>query len=220
MMLRRGATAREASRRGIVREGRGIVREESMTISARVMAATSIATFALAMASNGASAQVDKNLVGTWTVVSVTYEQGGKKIEPYGPNVKGTQIYDANGRIATVVLRPDLPKVASNNRMTATAEESQKIVHGSIAYFGTYTTNEADHSVTVQIEGATLPNWMGTSQKRTYTISGDQLTISNPTGSGAGAATVAPMSVFAVKQLSTTIPVVMTNVADPVLWRV
>ena len=161
-----------------------------MKISARVMAATSIATFALAMVSTGASAQVDKNLVGTWTVVSVTYEQGGKKIEPYGPNVKGTQIYHANGRIATIVMRPDLPKVASNNRMTATAEESQKIVHGSIAYFGTYTTNEADHSVTVQIEGATLPNWMGTSQKRTYTISGDQLTISNPTGSGAGAATV------------------------------
>jgi Lipocalin-like domain len=171
------------------RQGGRPVREESMKISARVMAATSIATFALAV-STGASAQVDKNLVGTWTVVSVTYEQDGKKIEPYGPNVKGTQIYDANGRIATIVMRPDLPKVASNNRMTATAEESQKIVHGSIAYFGTYTTNEADHSVTVQIEGATLPNWMGTSQKRTYTISGDQLTISNPTGSGAGAATV------------------------------
>ena len=68
------------------------VREESMKISARVMAATSIATFALAMVSTGASAQVDKNLVGTWTVVSVTYEQGGKKIEPYGANVRGTQI--------------------------------------------------------------------------------------------------------------------------------
>ena len=65
-----------------------------------------------------------------------------------------------------------------------------KIVHGSLAYVGTYTTNEADHSVTVQIEAATLPNWMGTLQKRTYTISGDQLTISNPTASGAGAATV------------------------------
>ena len=85
--------------------------------------------------------------------LSVTYEQDGKKIEPYGPDVKGTEIYDANGRIATIVLRPDLPKAASNNRMTATAEESQKIVHGSIAYFGTYTTNEADHSVTVQIGG-------------------------------------------------------------------
>jgi hypothetical protein len=161
-----------------------------MKISARVMAATSVATFALAMASTGASAQVDKNLLGTWTIVSVTYDQDGKKIEPFGPNVKGTQIYDANGRMATIVMRPDLPKVASNNRMTATTEESQKIVHGSLAYFGTYTTNEADHSVTVQIEAATLPNWMGTSQKRAYTISGDQLTISNPTASGGGAATV------------------------------
>jgi lipocalin-like protein len=183
MMLGATQSAREASRRGAVRE-------ESMKISARVMAATSVAAFALAMASTGASAQVDKNLVGTWTIVSVTYEQDGKKIEGFGPNVKGTQIYDANGRIATIVMRSDLPKVASNNRTTATAEESQKIVHGSLAYFGTYTTNEADHSVTVQIEGATLPNWIGTSQTRAYTISGDQLTISNPTASGGGAATV------------------------------
>jgi hypothetical protein len=89
-----------------------------------------------------------------------------------------------------VVTSGELPKVASNNRETATPEESQKIVHGSIAYFGSYTTNAADNSVTVNIEGATFANWIGTSQKRTYVISGDEMKLLNPTASGGGSATV------------------------------
>ena len=148
--------------------------------SVRAAAAMSLMCF-IAMP---ASAQVDKNLVGAWTIVSITVEQGDKKSEPYGANVKGTQVFDANGRFAVVVMRGDLPKVASNNRETATAEESQQIAHGSLAYFGSYTVNEADKSMTLQIESATLANWNGTTQKRLYAINGDQMTITNPTTSG------------------------------------
>jgi hypothetical protein len=134
--------------------------------------------FALA---SGASAQTAKDLVGAWTTVSVTVEQGDKKIEPLGPNPKGTQIYDASGRFAIMVMRGDLPKVASNNMQTSTVEESQKIAHGSIAYYGSWTANEADKTVTVNIEGATFPNYAGAEQKRGFAISGDVLTITNPT---------------------------------------
>ena len=56
----------------------------------------------------------------------------------------------------------------SNNRETATAEESENIVHGSPGYFGTYATNEAEKSFTVQIEGSTFPNFVGTSHTRSY----------------------------------------------------
>jgi Lipocalin-like domain len=140
-------------------------------------------------AGTAAAQQPDKNLVGAWTIVSITVGEGDKATEPYGPNPRGTQAYNADGRFAIVVTRGDLPKVASNNRATASAEESQNIVHGSIGYFGSYTTG-ADNSVTVQIEGATFPNWVGTSQKRTYTISGDELILKNPTASGGGSATI------------------------------
>ena len=64
--------------------------------------------------------------------MSVTYGEGADKTEPFGANVKGTQIFDASGRFAVVVTRGDLPKVASNNREKASAEESEKIVHGSL----------------------------------------------------------------------------------------
>lgn len=79
------------------------------------------------------------------------------------------------------VMRGDLPKVASNNMQTSTVEESQKIAHGSIAYYGSWTANEADKTVTVNIEGATFPNYAGAEQKRGFAISGDVLTITNPT---------------------------------------
>ena len=153
-----------------------------MTLVARAAAVISLWVLAIP----GTALALDKNLVGVWTIVSVTYGEGADKTEPFGANVKGTQIFDASGHFA----RADLPKVASNNREKATAEESEKIVHGSLGYFGTYTTNEAEKSFTVKIEGATFPNFVGTSQTRGYAISGDELRITNPTASGGRPATV------------------------------
>jgi ABC-type uncharacterized transport system substrate-binding protein len=42
-----------------------------------------------------------------------------------------------------MVVRSDLPKFGSNNRMSGTPEENKAIVQGSIAYFGTYSIDEA-----------------------------------------------------------------------------
>jgi hypothetical protein len=153
-----------------------------MTLVARAAAAISLCVLAIP----GTALALDKNLVGVWTIVSVTYGEGADTTEPFGANVKGTQIFDASGHFAVVVTRADLPKVASNNREKA----SEKIVHGSLGYFGTYTTNEAEKSFTVKIEGATFPNFVGTSQTRGYAISGDELRITNPTASGGRPATV------------------------------
>ena len=131
-----------------------------------------------------------KDLVGAWITVSATSEQDGKKTELFGPNVKGIQIFDASGRFAIIAMRDDLPKIASKNRQTATAEEAQKIQQGSIAYFGTWTVNESDRTLIVQIEADTFPSFAGTMQTRRFEISGDQLTITNPTGTSGGILTV------------------------------
>src|SRR5262245_42694596 len=152
-------------------------------------AAAALALFTLA-AGTASAQQLDKNLVGAWTIVSITAGEGDKATQPYGPNPRGTQIFNADGRFAVVVTRADIPKVASNNRTTSTPEESEKIAHGSIGYFGSYTTNAADSSVTVQIEGATFANFVGTSQKRTYTISGDEMILKNPAASSGAAVTI------------------------------
>jgi len=79
-----------------------------------------------------------EQLVGSWILVSLTAGDGAKQTMPYGPNPKGTMMVDANGRFSITVVRSDLPRFASDNRMTGTPEENMAIVQGCIAYFGTY----------------------------------------------------------------------------------
>ena len=132
-----------------------------------------------------------EQLVGSWILVSLTAGDGAKQTMPYGPNPKGTMMVDANGRFSITVVRSDLPRFTSDNRMTGTAEENMAIVQGCIAYFGTYSIDEATHVITVNVEGSTFPNFDGGTQTRILSFSGDEVTYLNPTPSmGGGTAKV------------------------------
>jgi hypothetical protein len=120
-------------------------------------------------------AQQAKDLVGTWTLVSITLDQDGRKTDMYGANPQGQVMYDANGHFSVIITRSDLPKFASNNRMTGTPEENEAIVHGSFAYFGTYSVSEADKIISSHIESCTFPNFNGADRKTSFNISGDEL---------------------------------------------
>ena len=159
---------------------------------ARTLATTTIAVlyFAIASLVGPSLAQSAKDVVGSYTLVSAVMDLNGKKSDTYGPNAKGALTLDANGRFVLVFMRASLPKFASNNRMTGTPEENQAIVHGSFASFGTYSINEADKTITFRIENATFPNWNGDEQKRSFTLSGDELKYVVAAASGGGIATV------------------------------
>jgi hypothetical protein len=116
-------------------------------------------------------------LVGTWSLVSVTAEEGGNKLEPFGPNPQGLMMLDGNGHFSVVITHP--PKFTSNHGM----EGNNAAVQGSIGYFGTYSISEADKSLTIHIEASTFPNYTGTDQKRPFTLIGDELKWTNSTTS-------------------------------------
>ena len=125
------------------------------------------------MLSNGALAQSAKDIVGTYTVASFWNVQGDKRTELYGPHPKGLMRLDASGRYVVVLMRPDLPKFASNNRTTGTAEEYKAIAMGAFVHLGTYTV--ADGHIIFHLENTTYPNWDGEVQKRKLTVTGDEL---------------------------------------------
>jgi hypothetical protein len=141
--------------------------------------------FGAAVLATDASAQqkpseLRQQIVGTWSLSAQWVEQDGKKVERFGTSPKGIAMYDSNGRFATILLRTDLPKFASNNAMTGTADENKAIVQGSNATYGSWSVNEQDGSLISQIEGSTFPGWDGQSQRRTVSIVGDEMKMCVP----------------------------------------
>jgi hypothetical protein len=136
-----------------------------------------------------AAAQDAKNLVGTWALVSAdTTDASGKKMPTFGPNPRGSLVFTSNGRYALHNARASLPKFASGNRATGSAEENQAVVAGTIAHFGRYTVDDKDKAFTFHIETSTYPNWEGTAQKRPFTVSGDEMKYGVAAASGGGRA--------------------------------
>jgi hypothetical protein len=126
-----------------------------------------------AIVSPGASALSAQDVVGTYTLISFVNVQGDRKSEAYGPNPKDLMMLDANGRYVVVLMRPDLPKFASNNRSTGTPDEYKAVAVGSFVHFGTYSV--AEGQIIFRLEHTTFPNWDGQEQRRALTVSGDEL---------------------------------------------
>ena len=76
-------------------------------------------------------------IVGTWTLVSVTdVSNDGARVNRLGPNPKGSLVLDGHGRYTLVIVRSDLPKFASNKGDQGTAEEDKAVMQGLVAHFG------------------------------------------------------------------------------------
>jgi hypothetical protein len=126
-------------------------------------------------------------LVGSWSLlIDDAVKPDGTHAPNFGPNPMGIAIFSADGHFAVTIARAGRPKFASNNRATGTADENKAAVAGANAFFGSYTLNEADKTLTMRVEGATYPNLEGTTQKRTITslTAGDELTWTNPATHG------------------------------------
>jgi hypothetical protein len=147
------------------------------TALATLSAVSASLLLAAAAAPAGAVSNEEKKFVGSWTSPIST---------SYGDNARGLLIFSADGRYQLSIQRAVLPKVASNNRTKATPQEEHAIVEGSINHFGRYTIDHKKNILTLNIEGSTFPNWIGTSQQRSYTIKNGVLTYKVTAASGTG----------------------------------
>jgi hypothetical protein len=121
-----------------------------------------------------------EQLIGTWAYVSSTAKlRDGSPL--WGANPKGLFILTDNGHFSWQIFRSDRPKFASNDRLHATADEYTATMQGSLAYFGTYSINEADKTISFKTEGSTFPNSEGEVLKRIITnLTADELIYTNP----------------------------------------
>jgi Lipocalin-like domain len=152
-----------------------------------ILSLSAIAALGLALLPGSAVSQqksLKEQLVGTWMLVSsISIRPDGTKTDR--PNL-GILIYTSDGHFALVDVRADLPKLAANDRARATAEEALAVIAGSLAYYGTYSVNEADKILTAKVEGSTFANMIGgPEQKRIITsLTADELKFTNPSPTG------------------------------------
>src|SRR5258708_16569762 len=154
---------------------------------------TAAALLALAVSVGAAAAQSQNSLrdqiVGSWNfVVAEVTAPDGKKSFPFGETPKGILILTPDGRFAQIHIAGDVPKIASNNRLTGTPEEYAGIMRRSLSVFGTYTVDEDKKTVTYHIVSASFPNWEGEAQTRTIDkLTADECVNTNPNvGGGRG----------------------------------
>jgi len=124
-----------------------------------------------------------EQIVGAWTLVSVTSEMDdGKKGEPFGPSPKGMIVFSSDGHFSLYQSRAEIVKIAANDRAKATPEEAQSIVASSIAYYGTYAIDENTKVMVVNIAASTYANVAAIpNQKRTITLlNADELQFDKP----------------------------------------
>ncbi len=119
--------------------------------------------------------------VGTWRLVSweQRYDDGGVDY-PYGEDAIGQIMYGAGGSMSAIVFRAGIPHFESGDVLSGTDEEVRAAYEGLLSYYGTYTVDTEEESVTHHTVGCWFPNWMGDGLTRYYKFEGTRLTLSTP----------------------------------------
>ena len=120
----------------------------------------------------------------SWTLISGRIERGGREVRLTAPRVQGFLMFDSNDHFLIAIMRSGVPKLASNSSNAGTVGENKGPLQRSIACFGTYSINDADHTISAHIEGSSFPKWIGTDQKRFFIVAGDKLKWTNSSPSG------------------------------------
>ena len=142
----------------------------------------------------GSAAAAEKTrkaqLVGSWTLVATENTlPNGTRFNPF-ENGTGMAVFDRSGHFSWILLRGDIPKIASGNRTQASPEELKAVALGTLAYFGTYSLDEKTSTLTLHVQSSSFANYTGQDQKRAITIKGDEFTTMNAAGASGGSAIV------------------------------
>jgi hypothetical protein len=118
---------------------------------------------------------------GTWTLAFADVEHpDGTRAHDFGDAPKGLLQIDHAGHYSLFIFNSARPKFAANDRNAGTADEFRAAVLGTSSHFGTVDIDPTKGTLTFHIEGSIYPNWEGTTQVRSYVLSGDMLSYKVP----------------------------------------
>jgi lipocalin-like protein len=127
----------------------------------------------LLMAATPAIGDEKSQIVGTWQLLSWMNEfQDGSDPRPmYGNNPTGYIIFTAEGRFMTIIE-------AEGRKAPQTDEDRAAAFRSLVAYTGMYRLE--DDKLTIRVDSAWTPAWVGTEQTRLFKLNGDRLQLLTP----------------------------------------
>ena len=123
----------------------------------------------------------DERFLGAWQLVGIEYrDQQGNVIPGKSSPLEVGQIqYTPDGRMSAHLMWKERPKATPQEWQSASDDQRLKAAASYVAYFGTYTIDNATNVVTHHVIGGLTPSMTGTDQPRAFQFSGsDQLTLS------------------------------------------
>jgi hypothetical protein len=131
------------------------------------------ALMALGSSALADDAELRQKIVGTWTLVSVVYEDQAtnERTPVLGEKPRGRQIATADGRWLALVT-------AENRPVPKTDAERAQALRTMIAYTGRYRVEGG--KVITKVEAAWNEAWVGGEQVRFIRFEGDRLFIESP----------------------------------------
>jgi hypothetical protein len=131
------------------------------------------AVLGLAFAASQAPAQeksFKEAIIGAWIITSVFDEyQNGEKKDNWGGPVKGQLTFGRTGRFTTIIIGPSVASMKT--------DDPRKPDALTVAYYGSYSVDEAGKKIIGKIESATYSPRANMETTWTVQGSGDKLTL-------------------------------------------
>jgi lipocalin-like protein len=122
-----------------------------------------------------------QSLLGTWKLISdKQVKSDGSSSDLYGSSPLGQLIYDSRGNMSVHLLTADLTKCGTQDRRKCPDSAARSAFDNYLGYWGRFKVSAGGKSVVHIIEGASVPDWIGTSQERFFELAGDRLTLTTP----------------------------------------
>jgi len=133
-----------------------------------------------------ADGDAKRRFAGTWKLLTIErLGSNGDVLAPLkppafgSPNPVGFIVYDAAGYMGVTIMQSGRQKFRGAQ---PTPEEAKAALLSFTSYFGTFSVNEAEGTVTHHVQGSLNPNNTGTDLKRAFELSGNRITLKPPRG--------------------------------------
>ena len=129
-----------------------------------------------------ATSQIDSTptpAVGSWRLLSFELrDEDGNVSHPWGDEVSGMLTHTTDGYLSEQFGSAHRPALTHDDWVSASPAEIDLAARQYFAYAGTYAVD--GHAVVYRIDVSLMPNWVGKTERRFWSVSGDTLTITTP----------------------------------------